>query len=163
MHSIVTTFREAVIKVEVANFGAAMDTLIDQDEITPKIQSIVPDIIAELSWNFHQNTLEQWLDSQLGSQHSDLNHHQNLSTFSFYHPGHLHEISSQSVHNFSSNVSNITNKQEDNKRYQKHDLVKENNETCSDSAWILMLWHDIYSHDEQQEPFLFTFHNVEPP
>ena len=31
MHSIVTTFREAVIKVEVANFGAAMDTLIDQD------------------------------------------------------------------------------------------------------------------------------------
>ena len=31
MHSIVTTFREAVIKVEVANFGAAVDTLIDQD------------------------------------------------------------------------------------------------------------------------------------
>ena len=31
MHSIVTTFRWAVIKVEVANFGAAMDTLIDQD------------------------------------------------------------------------------------------------------------------------------------
>ena len=33
MHSIVTTFREAVIKVEVANFGAAIDTLIDQDDI----------------------------------------------------------------------------------------------------------------------------------
>ena len=31
-HSIVTTFREAVIKVEVANFGAAIDTLIDQDD-----------------------------------------------------------------------------------------------------------------------------------
>ena len=31
MHSIVTTSREAVIKVEVANFGAAIDTLIDQD------------------------------------------------------------------------------------------------------------------------------------
>ena len=31
MHSIVTTFRRAVIKVEVANFCAAMDTLIDQD------------------------------------------------------------------------------------------------------------------------------------
>ena len=29
---IVTTFRGAVIKVEVANFCAAMDTLIDQDE-----------------------------------------------------------------------------------------------------------------------------------
>ena len=36
MHSIVTTFREAVIKVEVANFGAAIDTLIDQDEIMPE-------------------------------------------------------------------------------------------------------------------------------
>ena len=34
MHSIVTTFREAVIKVEVANFGAAMDTLIDEDVST---------------------------------------------------------------------------------------------------------------------------------
>ena len=33
MHSIVTTIREAVIKVEVANFGAAMDTLIDQDAV----------------------------------------------------------------------------------------------------------------------------------
>ena len=31
MHSIVTTFRGAVIKVEVANFYAATDTLIDQD------------------------------------------------------------------------------------------------------------------------------------
>ena len=31
MHSVVTTFRESVIKVEVANFGAAIDTLIDQD------------------------------------------------------------------------------------------------------------------------------------
>ena len=31
MRSIVTTFRGAVIKVEVANFCAAMDTLIDQD------------------------------------------------------------------------------------------------------------------------------------
>ena len=31
MHWIVTTFRGAVIKVEVANFCAGMDTLIDQD------------------------------------------------------------------------------------------------------------------------------------
>ena len=37
MHSIVTTFREAVIKVEVANFGAAIDTLIDQDVCYQKI------------------------------------------------------------------------------------------------------------------------------
>ena len=28
---MITTFREAVIKVEVANFGAAIDALIDQD------------------------------------------------------------------------------------------------------------------------------------
>ena len=33
MHLIVTTFRGAVIKVEVANFCAAMDTLIDQDVV----------------------------------------------------------------------------------------------------------------------------------
>ena len=32
MHSIVTTFRGADIKVEVANICAAMDTLIDQDD-----------------------------------------------------------------------------------------------------------------------------------
>ena len=31
MHSIVMTFRGAGIKVKVANFCAAMDTLIDQD------------------------------------------------------------------------------------------------------------------------------------
>ena len=37
MHSIVTTFREAVIKVEVANFGVAIDTLIDQDEAAGKL------------------------------------------------------------------------------------------------------------------------------
>ena len=32
MHSIVTTFRGADIKVEVANFCAAMDTLTDKDD-----------------------------------------------------------------------------------------------------------------------------------
>ena len=37
MHSIVTTFRGAVIKVEVLNFCAAMDTLIDQDVLTLKL------------------------------------------------------------------------------------------------------------------------------
>ena len=44
MHSIVTTFRGAVIKVEVANFGAAMDTLIDQDAL-PLVLSL-----AGMSW-----------------------------------------------------------------------------------------------------------------
>ena len=37
MHSIVTTFRGDVIKVEVANFCAAMDTLIDQDVWYPSL------------------------------------------------------------------------------------------------------------------------------
>ena len=37
MHWIVTTFRGAVIKVEVANFCAAMDTLIDQDVIKVEV------------------------------------------------------------------------------------------------------------------------------
>ena len=36
MHSIVTTFRGAVIKVELASFCAAMDTLIDQDGFAPE-------------------------------------------------------------------------------------------------------------------------------
>ena len=46
MHSIVTTFRGAVIKVEVANFCAAMDTLIDQDEGFPSVSG------ALLEWGF---------------------------------------------------------------------------------------------------------------
>ena len=42
MHSIVTTFRGAVIKVEVANFCAAMDTLIDQDVVSPTLSPLGP-------------------------------------------------------------------------------------------------------------------------
>ena len=38
---IVTTFRGAVIKVEVANFCAAIDTLIDQDGWPPVLTNIV--------------------------------------------------------------------------------------------------------------------------
>ena len=40
MHSIVTTFRGADIKVEVANFCAAMDTLIDQDGPAPALVTV---------------------------------------------------------------------------------------------------------------------------
>ena len=48
MHSIVTTFRGAVIKVEVANFCAAMDTLIDQDEDSPEyIQKMVQILLIQ--------------------------------------------------------------------------------------------------------------------
>ena len=46
MHSIVTTFREAVIKVEVANFGAAIDTLIDQDGRIAVFQPCVKDTMT---------------------------------------------------------------------------------------------------------------------
>ena len=45
MHSIVTTFRGAVIKVEVANFCAAMDTLIDQDELSLVISYVDKKIV----------------------------------------------------------------------------------------------------------------------
>ena len=40
MHSTVTTFRGAAIKVEVANFCAAMDTLIDQDALGEEAKEI---------------------------------------------------------------------------------------------------------------------------
>ena len=41
MHSIVMTFRGAVIKVEVANFCAAMDTLTDQDVLVAKAVMLI--------------------------------------------------------------------------------------------------------------------------
>ena len=52
-------------------------------------------------------------------------HHQNLISSSLYYPGPLHKISSQSVHNFLSNiVHRQTNKQNrQTKRYQKHNLL----------------------------------------
>ena len=62
-------------------------------------------------------------------------HHQNLISSSLYYSGAVHKISSQSVHNFLSNVvrrqtNKQTNKQTDrqtdrqtNQRYQKHNLL----------------------------------------
>ena len=54
-------------------------------------------------------------------------HHQNLISSSLYHSGPLHKISSQSVHNFLSNVVHRqTDRQTDkltNQRYQKHNLL----------------------------------------
>ena len=54
-------------------------------------------------------------------------HHQNLISSSLYYSGPVHKISSQSVHNFLSNVvhrqtDRQTNKQT-NQRYQKHNLL----------------------------------------
>ena len=48
----------------------------------------------------------------------DLDHHQKLIRSSLYYPGPLHKISSQSIHNFLSNVHKQTNQ-----RYQKHNLL----------------------------------------
>ena len=58
-------------------------------------------------------------------------HHQNLIRSSLYYSGPVHKISSQSVHNFLSNVVHRqTNRQTDrqtdrqtNQRYQKHNLL----------------------------------------
>ena len=55
-------------------------------------------------------------------------HHQNLISSSLYYSGPVHKISSQSVHNFLSNVVHRqTNKQTDrqttNQRYRKHNLL----------------------------------------
>ena len=54
-------------------------------------------------------------------------HHQNLISSSLYYSGPVHKISSQSVHNFLSNVvhrqtDKQTNRQT-NQRYQKHNLL----------------------------------------
>ena len=54
MHSIVTTFRGAVIKVEVANFCAAMDTLIDQDAPTLKGAPLSADYARLVGTQFHR-------------------------------------------------------------------------------------------------------------
>ena len=54
-------------------------------------------------------------------------HYHNLISSSLYYPGSLHKISSQSVHNFLSNVVHTqTDRQTDrqtNQRYQKHNLL----------------------------------------
>ena len=54
-------------------------------------------------------------------------HHQNLISSSLYYSGPVHKISSQSIHNFLSNVVHRqTNKQtnkQTNQRYQKHNLL----------------------------------------
>ena len=49
-------------------------------------------------------------------------HHQNLISSSLYYPGPLHKISSQSVHNFLSNVVHRQTDRQTNQCYQKHKL-----------------------------------------
>ena len=50
-------------------------------------------------------------------------HHQNLISSYLYYSGPVHKISSQSVHNFLSNVVHIQTNKQTNQRYQKHNLL----------------------------------------
>ena len=50
-------------------------------------------------------------------------HHQNLISSSLYYSGPVHKISSQSVHNFLSNVVHRQTDRQTNQRYQKHNLL----------------------------------------
>ena len=50
-------------------------------------------------------------------------HHQNLISSSLYYSGPVHKISSQSVHNFLSNVVHRQTNKQTNQRYQKHNLL----------------------------------------
>ena len=50
-------------------------------------------------------------------------HHQNLTSSSLYYPGPLHKISSQSTHDFLSNVVHKQTDKQTNQRYQKHNLL----------------------------------------
>ena len=49
--------------------------------------------------------------------------HQNLISSSLYYSGTVHKISSQSVHNFLSNVVHRQTNKQTNQRYQKHNLL----------------------------------------
>ena len=50
-------------------------------------------------------------------------HHQNLFSSSLYYSGPVHKISSQSVHNFLSNVVHRQTDRQTNQHYQKHNLL----------------------------------------
>ena len=50
-------------------------------------------------------------------------HHQNLISSSLYYSGPVHKISSQSSHNFLSNVVHRQTNRQTNQRYQKHNLL----------------------------------------
>ena len=61
MHWIVRTFRRVVIKVEVANFCAAMDTLIDQDDSTLGVAFHHLDSAFINSYMYIVKLLETWI------------------------------------------------------------------------------------------------------
>ena len=74
-------------------------------------------------------------------------HHQNLISSSLYYPGPLHKISSQSVHNFLSNVVHRQTDRQTNQRYQKHNLLCQGgNKQHSLLSANLMITRSITSH-----------------
>ena len=82
-------------------------------------------------------------------------HHQNLISSYLYYSGPVHKISSQSVHNFLSNVHRQTNKQT-NQRYQKHNLLCQggNEESMGD---IMRIWQSIVLIGEMWFSACFSF------
>ena len=65
-------------------------------------------------------------------------HHQNLISCSLYYPGPLHKISSQSIHNFLSNVVHRQTDKLTNQRYQKHNHLCQGGNNCRNiNFWIL--------------------------
>ena len=71
-------------------------------------------------------------------------HHQNLISSSLYYPGPLHKISSQSVHNFLSNVVHRQTDKQTNQPDQKHNLFCQvgNNvlQSCYNQHWNSSLY-----------------------
>ena len=65
-------------------------------------------------------------------------HHQNLISSSLYYSGPVHKISSQSVHNFLSNVVHRQTNRQTNQRYQKHNLLCQGGKYRCKFAGIMM-------------------------
>ena len=69
----------------------------------------------------YANTITVFFTHLLILQYPD--HHQNLISSYLYYSGPVHKISSQSVHNFLSNVVHRQTNRQTNQRYQKHNLL----------------------------------------
>ena len=67
-------------------------------------------------------------------------HHQNLINSSLYSPGSLHKISSQSVHNFLSNVVHRQTDKQTNQRYQRLNLLCQGGNYSSSVCFSVCLY-----------------------
>ena len=71
-------------------------------------------------------------------------HHQNLISSSLCYPGTLSKISSQSIHNFLSNVVHSQRDRQTNQSYQKHNLLCQGGKNCN--VFILYSNYQILQH-----------------